>query len=282
MFLRRFLIRPSLTRRMHSVLLCRGGVKVVFVLLWLLTALSPAPRAAEPAPVSTDELERLVNTLRDDASRDKLVEQLRGLIVAQRAVEKEKPAGAAFFNQVTRQVEAFSGEILAGAAMVVDAPRLLEWASQEASDTAARRLWAEAAFAFVLIFGSAALAELAFRTIIARLLPRLPMRRSDTRGTRLFRAAGSDSGRSADRGFCGHSVYCTAGGHWTPDARSHHFDGAGERDCSGPSFTLRRQVDPVAGRRRRGVFADRPRDPKLSIYLDQAIYFLGDFWIRGF
>ena len=154
--------------------------RILFLLLlWLLAA--PGLRAAEPAPVSTDELQRLVDSLQDDAAREKLVEQLRGLIAAQRGVEKEKPAGAAIFNQVTQQVEAFSGEILAGAAIVVDAPRLLDWVGEQASDTAARRLWAEAAFAFTLIFGGAALAEWAFRSIISRLLPRLPARRSDTR-----------------------------------------------------------------------------------------------------
>ena len=151
------------------------------LLLWLVTALAPAVQAAEPAPVSADELERLVHSLQDDAERDKLVEQLRGLIAAQRGAEKEKPAGAAFLNQITQQVEAFSGEILAGAAMVVDAPRLLDWASQQAADSAARRLWAEAAFAFAVIFGGAALAEWALRSIVARVLPRLPVRRSDTR-----------------------------------------------------------------------------------------------------
>src|SRR5215469_18307951 len=151
------------------------------LLLWLLAAPAPGLRAAEPAPVSTDELQRLVDSLQDDAAREKLVEQLRGLIAAQRGAEKEKPAGAAIFNQVTRQVEAFSGEILAGAAIVVDAPRLLDWVGEQVSDRAARRLWAEAAFAFTLIFGGAALAEWAFRSIISRLLPRLPVRRSDTR-----------------------------------------------------------------------------------------------------
>jgi moderate conductance mechanosensitive channel len=69
--------------------------------------------------------------------------------------------------------------------MVVDAPLLLEWASEQASDHAARRLWADAAFAFTLIFGCAALAEWVLRAIIARLLPRLPVRRSDTRLVRV-------------------------------------------------------------------------------------------------
>ena len=162
------------------------AVRYLFaLLLCLLAALASGAKAAEPAPVSADELERLVHSLQNETEREKLIEQLHGLIAAQRGAEKEKPAGAAFFNQVTQQVEAFSGEILAGAAMVVDAPLLLEWASEQASDHAARRLWADAAFAFTLIFGCAPLAEWVLRAIIARLLPRLPVRRSDTRLVRV-------------------------------------------------------------------------------------------------
>ena len=162
------------------------AVRCLFaLLLCLLAALASGAKAAEPAPVSADELERLVHSLQNETEREKLIEQLHGLIAAQRGAEKEKPAGAAFFNQVTQQVEAFSGEILAGAAMVVDAPLLLEWASEQASDHAARRLWADAAFAFTLIFGCAALAEWVLRAIMARLLPRLPVRRSDTRLVRV-------------------------------------------------------------------------------------------------
>jgi small conductance mechanosensitive channel len=143
-------------------------------------------RAAEPAtapqsaPVSADELERLVHTLQDDAARGKLVEELRALIAVQRGAEKEKPAATALFGQLSQQIDAFSGEILAGAAMVVDAPRVLGWAHEQMFDNNARRAWAEAAFAFVLIFGLAAVAEWIARWAISRLLPRLPVRHSDT------------------------------------------------------------------------------------------------------
>jgi hypothetical protein len=63
------------------------------LLLWLFIALAPGVQAAEPAPVSTDELERLVQSLQDDTAREKLVEQLRALIAAQRGTEKENPPG---------------------------------------------------------------------------------------------------------------------------------------------------------------------------------------------
>src|ERR1700748_1074294 len=147
--------RACIGGRVRSIL--RSGC--ILLLVCLAIPLPQAARAVEPAPVSTDELERLVHSLQDDASRQKLVEQLRGLIAAQRGMEPEKPAGATFINEVTKQVEAFSGEIVAGAAMVVDAPRLLDWASQQASDSNARRLWAEAAFTFTTIFGCGALSE---------------------------------------------------------------------------------------------------------------------------
>jgi moderate conductance mechanosensitive channel len=156
------------------------------LLLCLALVLPLGARAAEPAPVSTDELERLVHTLQDDSARAKLVEELRALIAVQRGAEKEKPAAAALFGQLSQQIDAFSGEILAGAAMLVDAPRLLGWAREQMFDDAARRLLADAAFAFGVIFGSAAIAEWIVRALLARLLPRLPVRRSDAR---LVRAA---------------------------------------------------------------------------------------------
>jgi small conductance mechanosensitive channel len=161
------------------------------VAILLCFAFGPA-RAAEPGPVaqsppvSADELERLVHTLQDDAARAKLVEQLRTLIAAQRSAEKEKPPAAALFGALSQQVDALSGEIVAGSTMLVDAPRLLGWAREQISDTAARRLWVEAAFAFALTFGGAILAELALRGALSRLLPRLPVRQSDTRLVRGF------------------------------------------------------------------------------------------------
>jgi len=79
-------------------------------------------------PVLVDELERLVHTLQDDAARTKLVEQLRALIAVRRGAETEKPAATALFGQLSQQIDAFSGEVLAGVAMVVDAPRLFGWA----------------------------------------------------------------------------------------------------------------------------------------------------------
>ena len=104
---------------------------------------------AQPSAVSVDELERLVDTLQDDAARAKLVAQLRTLIAAQRGTAVEKTAvGPALFAQLTERIDALTGEILAGVAGVIVAPRLVGWVRHQISDPAARRLWSEAALAF--------------------------------------------------------------------------------------------------------------------------------------
>jgi moderate conductance mechanosensitive channel len=146
-------------------------------------AAAPAP-AAKPAPVSVDELQRLVDTLQDESARGKLVAQLQALITAQRQTPPKKPEGIALLGRLSRQIDAFTGEILAGAAIVVDAPRLIGWARDQIHDPVARQRWVDAATALVLVFGAAAAAESALRWVIGRARPKFPVRQRDTRTVR--------------------------------------------------------------------------------------------------
>src|SRR6516165_4289707 len=138
------------------------GHRVAFLLLFCVAMLlqpaawAEAPPAAQPSAVSVDELERLVDTLQDDAARAKLVAQLRTLIAAQRGTAVEKTAvGPALFAQLTQRIDALTGEILAGVAVVIDAPRLVGWVRHQIADPAARRLWSEATVALAEVFGIA-------------------------------------------------------------------------------------------------------------------------------
>ena len=152
--------------------------KAVWLLLAVLAASLPAAaRAAAPAhasaaapahastapaqlaPVSVGELQGLVDTLQDESARGKLVAQLQALIAAQRQTTPKKPEGIELLGRLSRQIDAFTGEILAGAAMVVDAPRLIFWAREQIYDPTARQRWVDAAVALVLVFGTAAAAE---------------------------------------------------------------------------------------------------------------------------
>jgi small-conductance mechanosensitive channel len=127
------------------------------------------PDAAQAAPVSAAELQRLVDTLQDEPQRARLVEQLKGLIAAQRGLEAQPEEGpASLLEDVSQRIDAISGEILAAAALVVDAPRLVAWVAQQASDPWARALWLEVALKLSVIFGFALVAEWALRRLLAR------------------------------------------------------------------------------------------------------------------
>ena len=148
---------------------------------------TPAPKpAAQPAPVSVDELQRLVNTLQDGTERARLVGELRALIAAQRKIPPQKPAGMALLGQLSHQIDALTGDILSGVAIVIDAPRLIHWAREQVYDPAARQRWIDAAIALVLVFGAAGLTEWVLRWIIARTRPKFPVRQRDTRAVRVL------------------------------------------------------------------------------------------------
>ena len=148
-------------------------------------ATSAAPKPAmQPAPVSVDELQRLVDTLQDGTERARLVSELRALIAAQRHTEPKKPEGMELLGRLSRQIDAFTGDILTGAAIVIDAPRLIRWAREQVYDPAARQRWIDAATAFVLVFGAAGVTEWGLRSIIARARPKFPVRHRDARAVR--------------------------------------------------------------------------------------------------
>ncbi|HEV2546744.1 MAG TPA: mechanosensitive ion channel domain-containing protein [Stellaceae bacterium] len=147
--------------------------------LSLAEAQPQAPAAAQaPAPVSADELERLVNTLQDDEERGKLVEELRGLIAAQRGVEQKEETEnpAAVLNVISAQIGAVSAEIVDAAAVVVDAPWLIGWFEAQVSDADARARWLERGLKLGIIFGAALLGEWLARTLMRRPRARLAAR----------------------------------------------------------------------------------------------------------
>ena len=70
----------AMTHSTTYSLLVRGLATLIFTVLLALPV-----RAAEPVPVSGEELTRLVSTLEDAKARDQLLVQLRGLVAAQQA-----------------------------------------------------------------------------------------------------------------------------------------------------------------------------------------------------
>jgi small-conductance mechanosensitive channel len=190
--------------------LWRRRAAVMPALLFLCLALVWPAHAAPPAapaqivPPSTAEIESVLRTLQNDRARARLVAELRALLAAQHAAparaphaifDRGSPRGqcphgvppvgtsprqtADPWSRLSQRLDALSGEILAGAAIVVDAPQLLSWARRQIANPALSRLWITDIEAFLLVFGIAAALEWALRATIARLLPGLPVRSGD-------------------------------------------------------------------------------------------------------
>jgi len=161
-------------QRELAIGLCRrlcGGFAILVLALSLLVSAAGAQQAGKPEAVSTDELQRLVNSLENEKDRASLVQQLRALIAAERNGEPAQPQAQqqpGFFNTLSNQLDAISGEILATAGAIVDAPRLVGWIEEQASDAQARERWLEVLWHLALIFGLAVLAEAVVRAILAR------------------------------------------------------------------------------------------------------------------
>jgi small-conductance mechanosensitive channel len=165
--------------------------RAAVVLLLALAVAGPAAQAATPAapaqaPPSAAEISAVLRTLQDPRARVQLIGELRALLAATQGMPAAPATPAAPkkpsdpWGRLSTRLDALTGQILAGAAVVVDAPQLISWAHWQIANPALNRLWIADAEAFLLVFGIAAAVEGALRWTIARLLPRLPMRHGDS------------------------------------------------------------------------------------------------------
>ncbi len=114
----------------------------VYAILLLLLLLMPAAPASAEAPQvtpSVDELQRLVETLHDDKARAELVSQLQALIAAQRGADAQHEASSPM-GWLSQRIDQVTGEILAGASVLVDVPRVVAW-GQIRSTTKGSTAW---------------------------------------------------------------------------------------------------------------------------------------------
>jgi moderate conductance mechanosensitive channel len=137
----------------------------------LASAASPSPAAENP---SVTELEQLVQTLKNDKGREAFVAQLDALLAAQRGVAAKPAEPEDLISVLSDRINALGDEVLAGAAVVVDAPLLLAWVKGQIANEYTRALWIQVAYSLMIVFGMGLVAEWAARRLLARVLPRAP------------------------------------------------------------------------------------------------------------
>ena len=157
-----------------SVRALRGPSIAALLLVALLPGLATgAPPSAAGNP-STVELEQLVQTLKNDKGREAFVAQLDALITAQRAVAAKPAEPEDLVSILSDRINALGDEVLAGAAVLVDAPLLLAWVKGQIANEYTRALWIQVAYSLVIVFGIGLVAEWIVRRLLARVLPRAP------------------------------------------------------------------------------------------------------------
>jgi moderate conductance mechanosensitive channel len=154
-----------------------GLLALLALLWWPLPAAAAEPAATAPAagrpPVAAalpaEDLHALIEGLQDEKGRARLIRQLQALAAAERGADAAAPVEPAdFVSEITRRLNAVGGELLAGAAMVLDAPLLIDWANTQIADAQARRRWGEVLLACVVVFGLGVAVEWLLRRLLAR------------------------------------------------------------------------------------------------------------------
>lgn len=145
---------------------------------------SDAATEAAPQPVRED-LQKLLDTLRDPAKRDELARQTETLLqVEQQAPPpEERSFGARILEALSAGFRDLSQSIQQVAHGFGDSNRLLLWLETQASDPQRRAMWLDVAKDFALSLGGAAIVAWVVGLGVARARQRL----ADRAGDRLFR-----------------------------------------------------------------------------------------------
>lgn len=136
----------------------------------LAQAQAPAPAQAPPATVSVEELDRLVKTLESEPDRARLIEQLKGLIAAQRGQPAEEPGlGEMVMTTLSNSVARMAQTLEEIGAAVLDVKRVGTWLERSLNDEVERDRALRGALHLLAVLALGAAAQI----IVALLLRRL-------------------------------------------------------------------------------------------------------------
>lgn len=125
-------------------------------------ALADAPPANPPAS-TTEDLQKLVATLKDDQQREQLIKQLDALIAAQQHLAPPPETPSDLIGQATAKLQQLGDDLVDTAALLVDVPRLVSWVQAQVADDQVRERWLTIARHVGEILGAAILVDLLVR-----------------------------------------------------------------------------------------------------------------------
>jgi small conductance mechanosensitive channel len=139
--------------------------------------------AQAPPPESPERLRGLIATLENDAERAKLIDQLKQLLAAQEAQKKppaQHGAAARVIGDLSDRIERLSASLVEGAAVLIDAPRLVQWLRFQLGDPDARSRSLAIAWKVLAVLAAGVLAEWVARRLLGRARRAIEARSSDS------------------------------------------------------------------------------------------------------
>ena len=130
-------------------------------------------RALEDAGLGAADVDDLIGTLEDPDARGRLLNQLKALkagadTAAPPADIQPSRFGGRIVESLSDRIDRVSEELVGGATMVLDAPRLVDWAQRQMSVPENRRIWVEVLWKVLVVLGAGLVAEWVVRLMLAR------------------------------------------------------------------------------------------------------------------
>ena len=129
--------------------------------------------ALEAAGIRSADVEGLISTLEDPAARDRLVTQLRALraldpAVGEAAEEPLSRVGGRIIETLSEKIDTVSGELVGGAELLLDAPRIVAWLQRQAKVPENRDRWLGVLWRVIAILFAGFVAEWIVRRLLSR------------------------------------------------------------------------------------------------------------------
>ena len=129
--------------------------------------------ALEEAGLKPADVDDLVKTLEDPASREQLVLRLKALGAAASVNKREaaKPPnrfGGRIVETMSDKIDGVSQQLVSGAAFLLDAPRIVDWIERQATVPENREIWLRVLWKILAVLAAGFIAEWGLRRLLAR------------------------------------------------------------------------------------------------------------------
>jgi len=149
-----------------------AAVAAIFLLAALGSAQAQTPTPQQPPPqvgVSVEELDRLVKTLESEPDRKKLVEQLKGLIAAQRGAPAEEPGlGEVMITALSDGVGRMTDTLTEIGEALFNVRRVGDWLQQSFADSTSREAALSGLWRVLAVLALGTLAQILVRLLLRR------------------------------------------------------------------------------------------------------------------